>query len=221
MSASSWKGLLRWTAMHTRLALQKDTLSPEGFAQERFVQTLLFGDEKGEEPGVTKDFAGYLDKLGGKEARARYVQKIRERFRLDEKAEMPHHSGRLMFYPTFFNLIDVEVINPHSRKTKAGTHPIYLECVPQGAKGAFSLLYVPFDLIGKDEAEVKKQALADLHLVAEGLCALFLTYGFSAKRSSGYGVAKAEIVGLVKTRANEKKLTCLSQLAQEVKDVRF
>ena len=63
---------------------------------------------------------------------------------------------------TFFDLIDVEVINPHSRKTRAGTHPIYLECVPQGAKGTFSLLYVPFDLIGADKAEIRRQALEDL-----------------------------------------------------------
>jgi CRISPR-associated protein Cmr2 len=90
-----------------------------------------------------------------------------------------------MFYPTFFNLIDVEVINPHSRKTRAGTHPIYLECVPIGAQGTFSLLYVPFDLIGKEESDIKQQSLADLELIAEGLSAMFLTYGFSAKRTSG------------------------------------
>jgi CRISPR-associated protein Cmr2 len=61
--------------------------------------------------------------------------------------------------------------------------------------------------------------LDDLQLVAEGLKAMFLTYGFSAKRTSGYGVAKDEIVGLVKTGAGEKKLTRLSQVAQEVKNV--
>jgi CRISPR-associated protein Cmr2 len=198
MSASSWKGLLRWTVMHTRLTLKKDQPA-EQFAQERFAQTLLFGDEKGEEPGQTKDFAAYLDNLGGSAARKLYVQKIREYFHLDEKAEMPHHSGRLMFYPTFFNLIDVEVINPHSRKTRAGTHPIYLECVPVGAKGTFSLLYVPFDLIGKDENEIQNQALADLQLVAEGLKEMFLTYGFSAKRTSGYGVAEETVTSGVLT----------------------
>jgi len=217
MPASSWKGLLRWTVMHTRLALQKGQPAKQ-FAQERLAQTLLFGDEKGEESGQTKDFAAYLDALKP-EARQEYERLLRAHYELKSDDPLPHHSGRLMFYPTFFDLIDVEVINPHSRKTRAGTHPIYLECVPQGAKGIFSLLYLPFDLIGADEAEIRKQALADLHLVAEGLCALFLTYGFSAKRSSGYGVAKDEIVGLVKTRAGEKKLTRLSQLTQEVQHV--
>lgn len=220
MAAASWKGLLRWTAMHIRLAQNKDSLTPEQFATERFVQTLLFGDEKGEEPGATKDFAAYLDALKP-DARAEYERLLRDHYRIKPDEPLPHHSGRLMFYPTFFNLIDVEVINPHSRKTKAGTHPIYLECVPAGASGTFSLLYVPFDLIDQDEAKIKQQAQADLCLVAEGLQALFLTYGFSAKRTSGYGTAGDDIQGTIKTRAGEKTLTKLSQLAQEVKNVAF
>jgi CRISPR-associated protein Cmr2 len=203
MSAASWKGLLRWTVMYTRLMLQKDALTPDAFAQERFVQTLLFGDEKGEEPGQTKDFAAYLDALKP-EARQEYERLLRAYYELKSDDSLPHHSGRLVFYPTFFNQIDVEVINPHSRKTKAGTHPIYLECVPQSASGTFSLLYVPFDLIGKSEAETKKQALEDLKLVAEGLQAMFLTYGFSAKRTSGFGVAKETVNdGFVQIRVEE------------------
>ncbi|HXF93536.1 MAG TPA: RAMP superfamily CRISPR-associated protein [Nitrospiraceae bacterium] len=223
MSAASWKGLLRWTAMHVRLALKKDEPSDEDFAAERFRQTLLFGDEKGEEPGQTKDFAAYLD--GSKpSARELYVRKVKEYFLGDANAkDMPHHSGRLSFYPTFFDLIDVEVINPHSRGTKAGTHPIYLECVPAGAKGTFSLLYVPFDLIGKPENEVKAQAKEDLLRVAEAVSAMMLTYGFSAKRTSGYGTARDEIEnGVVRTRARPQgwPLTRLGKLASEVKDVR-
>ena len=192
MSAAAWKGLLRWTLMRTRLALKKDSLTPKRFAQERFVQTLLFGDEKGEEGGATKDFAAYLDALQP-QARPEYERLLRAYYDLKADDPLPHHSGRLMFYPTFFDLIDVEVINPHSRRTKAGTHPIYLECVPAGAQGTFSLLYVPFDLIGQPEGEIKKQAAEDLQRVAEGLQAMFLTYGFSAKRSSGYGVAKETV----------------------------
>lgn len=220
MSAAAWKGLLRWTVMHVRLAQKKDTLTPEQFAQERFVQTLLFGDEKGEEPGGTKDFAAFLDSLKP-EARADYERLLREHYKVEANEPLPHHSGRLTFYPTFFNLIDVEVINPHSRKTRAGTHPIYLECVPAKARGTFSLLYVPFDLIGQDETEIRRQAAADLQLVAEGIQAMMLTYGFSAKRTSGYGVAEDEIQGKVQTRAGEKPLKSLKQLAQEVKNVAF
>lgn len=193
MSAAAWKGLLHWTLMHTRLALKKESLTPERFARERFVQTLLFGDEKGEESGATKDFAAYLDALQP-QARPEYESLLRAYYDLKADDPLPHHSGRLMFYPAFFDLIGVEVINPHSRKTKAGTHPIYLECVPVGAKGTFSLLYVPFDLIGQPEAKVKKQAAEDLQRVAEGVQGMFLTYGFSAKRTSGYGVAERTVI---------------------------
>ncbi|WP_169238897.1 hypothetical protein [Candidatus Roseilinea sp. NK_OTU-006] len=203
MAAASWKGLLRWTVMHIRLVKQKSSLTPEQFAQERFRQALLFGDEKGEEPGGTKDFAAYLDRLKP-EARAEYERLLRRYYDLQDEDPLPHHSGRLLFYPTFFDAIDVEVINPHSRKTKAGTHPIYLECVPAGASGTFSLLYVPFDLIGKPKDEISKQALADLQLVAEGLQAMFLTYGFSAKRTSGYGTARETVAdGFFQIRIEE------------------
>ncbi|MBM3149618.1 MAG: CRISPR-associated protein [Chloroflexi bacterium] len=219
MTAAGWKGLLRWTMMHIHLALRRNQLSPEEFARERLAQTLLFGDEKGEESVQTRDFAAYLDELGGKAARQEYEQKVRTYFHLGEKDAMSHHGGRLMFYPTFLNLIDVEVINPHSRETKAGTHPIYLECVPAGAQGTFSLLYVPFDLIG--QADVAQQAREDLQRVAEAVREMMFTYGFSAKRTSGYGTARDEIEGVVRTRGGEWRLTHLRQLAEEVKNARF
>ncbi len=221
MSAASWKGLLRWTAMHVRLALRRDRLKAEDFARERFRQALLFGDEKGEEPGQARDFAACLDGLN-QDAAPLYRKLVKQRFELSgETKAMPHYSGRLTFYPTFFNLIDVEVINPHSRKTKAGTNSIYLECVPAGAKGTFSLLYVPTDLIGKPEGEVKEQAKADLVRVAEGVSAMMLTYGFSAKRTSGFGAAEDKIKGALRTRGSEKQLMQLGKLPEEVEHVRF
>jgi len=103
--------------------------------------------------------------------------------------------GRLHFFPTFFSKSSFEVINPHDRKTRAGTMPILIECVPIGEKGKFSLLYVPFDLIGKDHEEIKKQILEDLSIVVEGLEAMFTKYGFGAKTSSGYGIAGNAIIG--------------------------
>ncbi|MCX7682951.1 MAG: CRISPR-associated protein [Anaerolineae bacterium] len=218
MSAAGWKGLLRWTAMHIRLTMKKDTLTSEQFAQERFRQTLLFGDEKGEEPEQTKDFAAFLDGLKP-DARVEYERLLREHYNVKHNCPLPHHMGRLIFYPTFFNLIDVEVINPHSRETKAGTHPIYLECVPAGAEGTFSLLYVPFDLIGRDMEKIHREAAEDLRIIAEAISTMMLTYGFSAKRTSGYGAAEDEIHGKVQTRKGETLLTRLSRMAQEVRNV--
>lgn len=106
---------------------------------------------------------------------------------------MPNHRGRLLFYPTFFDKIGLEVINPHDRKRGVGTQPIYFECVPTGAKGIFSLLYVPFDLLGNPPHEIETQAKADLLRTAEGIREMFLTYGFSAKKSSGFGTAEPTI----------------------------
>lgn len=102
--------------------------------------------------------------------------------------------GRLNFYPTFFNQIGLEVINPHDRKTKAGTQPIYIESVPEGASGKFSLLYVPFDLMGRpDSKKVKEEVAGDLMLVYDAVRHMMLTYGFSAKKSSGFGIVKNEL----------------------------
>jgi CRISPR-associated protein Cmr2 len=100
-------------------------------------------------------------------------------------------AGRLHFYPTFFDRIGLEVINPHDRKTGTGKQPIYFECVPAGTYGTFTLLYVPLDLIGRRE-DVKEQAQEDLRAAAEGIRAMLTEYGFGAKTSSGYGVAKVE-----------------------------
>jgi len=128
-------------------------------------------------------------------------------------------AGRLFFYPTFFTQTSLEIINPHDRKRRVGKNPILFESVPAGAQGTFSLLYVPFDLIGKEERDIRQQALADLELIAKGLSDMFLTYGFSAKRTSGYGVAEDRIVeGEIRTKAGSHDLKGkkLSELAQEV-----
>lgn len=101
--------------------------------------------------------------------------------------------GRLRFFPTFFSKSDFEIINPHDRKTRTGTKAILIECVPIDEKGKFSLLYVPFDLIGKEQEEIKNQTLEDLKLIVKGLKAMFTVYGFGAKTSSGYGLASKTI----------------------------
>lgn len=100
--------------------------------------------------------------------------------REDEKGQ----AGRLYFYPTFFDKIGVEVINPHDRKKGTGKNPILIESVPIGATGDFILLYVPFGTVQAS------QVAEDLKLVAEGVQAMLTVYGFGAKTSSGFGVAE-------------------------------
>ena len=160
ISGSSWKGNMRWS-VGKQLEIDNDI----GRKLKKRMQLLrLFGNEN-ESEKIYKAVLNETNKEG-----------LRK--------------GRLNFYSTFFDSIRLEVINPHNRKTKAGTLPIYIESVPEGTKGIFSLLYVPFDLMGRPETEIRAQAANDLRMVAQGLNDMFTLYGFGAKTSSGYGVAE-------------------------------
>lgn len=105
----------------------------------------------------------------------------------DAREDETGQAGRLYFYPTFFDKIGLEVINPHDRKKGTGKNPILIESVPGGEKGKgaigeFILLYVPLGEV--QESEVAE----DLKLTAEGVEAMLTIYGFGAKTSSGFGV---------------------------------
>lgn len=106
-----------------------------------------------------------------------------------ENEEQSGRAGRLFFYPTFFMKTSLEIINPHDRRRRVGKNPILFESVTVGAEGEFRLLYVPFDHIGYEEPKTRRQVADDLKLIAQGVQAMFRTYGFSAKRTSGYGTA--------------------------------
>ncbi|HBT25843.1 MAG TPA: hypothetical protein DEA58_04025 [Pseudothermotoga sp.] len=95
--------------------------------------------------------------------------------------------GRLYFFPTFFEEDSKkDVITPLSRDTRTPTRgPIFMEVMKQGSKGEFYLLYVPYPK-GKNFEE--KQIGEDLHFLASALELMFYTYGFSAKKTSGFGI---------------------------------
>lgn len=123
----------------------------------------------------------------------------------NEKGEEKNfHQGALVFYPTWFNKIGFEVINPHHRATRAGTQPIYYEVVPgrtirvkkksdgteerkevEGAKGTLSLLYAPWPGI-----KHKQEPEEVLPKLLEAIEVLLTTYGISAKRTVGWGTAE-------------------------------
>ena len=104
----------------------------------------------------------------------------------NEKGEDEHfHQGALVFYPTWFNKIGFEVINPHSRARRAGTQPIYYEVVPPDATGTLCLLYAPWP--GMQPAASPKDFLPPL---LESIENLLTTYGISAKRTVGWGTAR-------------------------------
>lgn len=100
--------------------------------------------------------------------------------------------GRLQFFPTFFREINFEVITPLDRERRIPTEkgPIFFEAIKENTKATFTLLYVPFNLIGKGKApdKLKEEVGKDLALVCEAVKEMMLTYGFSAKKTSGFGV---------------------------------
>lgn len=112
----------------------------------------------------------------------------------EKEASSDFHQGFVWFYDTFFQRISLEVINPHDREKKAGTTPITIEAVPSGEEGYFKLLYCPFDLMGcHDARRVKEEVSADLYLLSEALRLMMLEYGFSAKKTAGYGIIRSKV----------------------------
>ncbi len=102
-------------------------------------------------------------------------------------AEKDFLQGRLRFFPTFFDKKGLEIINPHDRERRVGRNPILIECVPAGAEGTFTLLYIPFG--GPDAESGIARCCDDLSMIAAAIRALFVETGFSAKTSGGYGLA--------------------------------
>jgi len=195
LAASSWKGALRAAMMQMLVqwwagldVSEKEKRSNrKRFVSWRLQLVRLFGTERGTSPD-DKNYNHYLDRLGGK-YQGRWFRRWLRRF----ASPTGFLAGRLHFYPTFFKEVALEVINPHDRKT--GTSmcgPISLECVPEGAKGTFFILYVPF---GRNEKNHREAVAQDLVFLAEGIRAVLTIYGFGAKTSSGFGVVKERLIG--------------------------
>jgi CRISPR-associated protein Cmr2 len=106
----------------------------------------------------------------------------------NEKGEKNEfQAGALVFYPTWFNKVGFEVINPHSRARRAGTQPIYYEVVPAGTEGKLRLLYAPLP------GHIEKNTPADfIKNLIESIQTLLETYGISAKRTAGWGTARID-----------------------------
>lgn len=91
--------------------------------------------------------------------------------------------GALVPYPIFWEGdVGLEMINPHSRQSGAGTNPIKFEVVKPGAKGDLWLLLV--------DRACKGELAAALPLFLDALETLLDSSGLSAKRSMGWGAVK-------------------------------
>jgi len=138
----------------------------------------------------------------------------------EEQAKL--RTGRLHLFPTFFNKIGFEIINPHDRERRVGRNPILMECVPIGTSGLFTALYVPYDLVGKGSEMIKKQVSDDISIIATGLSTMFREAGFGAKTSSGYGQAKNAVEdGNIILKAKGIQVTSRNQSSVQPPDKPF
>jgi CRISPR-associated protein Cmr2 len=96
------------------------------------------------------------------------------------------HKGRTIFYPTYFDKLSLEVINPHSRKTRAGTNPIYYEIVPKCTKGILQIVYIPYDGILLSDEKLKEQVKEDIKYLTECINKT-AGLGIGAKTELGWG----------------------------------
>lgn len=224
VAPTSWKGSLRAAATQGLLAAFAQLLPgqpPEEEAkrktlllelwEERVQRVLLFGNEKRNDADflnrwlAPRLFPPPLEESEGEKrkrlkAEAKHLDKAFEKYLKGnhyrtEKVE--GRQGRLFCFPTFFDKIGLEIINPHDRRRRVGKNPILFECVPAGATGTFRLLYVPYDFPGEvtpNEATLRRQVQANLPLVAETVRDLLTAYGFGAKTSSGFGAADPQHV---------------------------
>jgi len=109
-----------------------------------------------------------------------------------ESEEKDLLKGRLYFFPTFFyKESERGVIAPLSRATRTpASGPINIEIMGKGKKGEFYLLYFSYPCNNEaKEMEIKE----DLNFLIEALALMFYTYGFSAKKTSGFGVIEKEL----------------------------
>lgn len=157
---SAWKGAL----LRASTGLVLERISDEEKQAGRVQLYKLFGDESDSQ----KRYLGSPDMI---------------------PCDLPDqsHQGRLRFFPTYFNRVALNMLNPHDRKTKAGKIPINLECVPGGSPGSLFILYCPFDLAGRKWDEIKYQVEADMAFVKAAMKEMLEKTGFGAKTSSGFG----------------------------------
>lgn len=195
VAASSWKGALRSAMVRQLTEWWSELPNPAHqqrklFVQRRFQLARLFGNEKGLQIDDQR-LEQLLDKVGDARLARWYRRAVRRYLSASD-----FFAGRLHFFPTFFDRVGFEVINPHDRQRGVSVRgPILLECVPQGATGTLSILYVPSGLAARAANSHSSEVAQDLEALAQGLQAMLTVYGFGAKTSAGFGVVGDQLAG--------------------------
>ena len=132
-----------------------------------------------EELGINLKFSN-----GGKSIKEQIWEYIKKDIKLFRTKR-----GRGIFYPTYFNRLNLEVINPHNRNTKAGTQPIYFEVVPEGTEGILQFIYIPHDGITLSPGELNNQVQDDYKFIQALIKDVLEEQGIGSKSKYGWGRA--------------------------------
>ncbi|MGC9365332.1 MAG: RAMP superfamily CRISPR-associated protein, partial [Fidelibacterota bacterium] len=214
MRGSSWKGVLS-TAIRSIMKKNKNDLIENylsfvrlfGAGSEEFRKMIdLVSEKEIKNNDFQKKLRWYaLTKLGKS---INLTDNNLDKKILDEikQKSLQVRRGRLIFYPTYFNKLGLEMINPHKRRTKAGTNPVYYEVVTKGASGIFQLLYIPADGIAQSEHKLKEEVEKDLDLLTNGLKRIFqeqqndAQVKIGAKTKLGWGRVKADHLDFIRRK---------------------
>jgi len=137
---------------------------------------------------VTKD---YIDEIKAENNEDKLIQKLQEKIsqkikKNDLPTEFQTHKGKAIFYPTYFNKLSLEIINPHDRRKRAGTVPIHYEVVPSETEGILQIVYIPFDGVLKENDVIKKEVEKDLENLLLAIKKVSQD-GIGAKTKLGWG----------------------------------
>ncbi|MBX0312199.1 MAG: CRISPR-associated protein [Sulfurihydrogenibium sp.] len=134
-----------------------------------------------------------IDEIRNEDDESKLIQKLGskisdkiEKSQSNLPIEFQTHKGRVIFYPTYFERISLEIINPHNRRKRAGTVPIHYEVVPSGTEGILQIVYIPFDGVLKKDDELKEEVKQDLKWLYKAIKNLE-DEGIGAKTKLGWG----------------------------------
>ena len=155
-------------------------------AKEKLPEFLLF--ELGLE--VKKEDLQAIENIKNKDDLINFIKNKLSKKLEDNQKKLPiefqTHKGRVIFYPTYFDKLSLEIINPHDRRKRAGKNPIHYEVVPKDTEGVFQLIYIPFDVVLKRDEEVREETKEDLANIIKALSKLS-NEGIGAKTKLGWG----------------------------------
>ena len=229
---TTWRGVLRYAAIKVfeewilKELKNSNRINRDEVFRERAKLIKLFGSEKDSQ----KEYLGKLCLIAieGRNTKIdkKAVEEINREFdewlirkRLITK-KVPVRAGRLFFFPTFFDRLSLDVITPLKRDTKTPARgPIYFEVVPEGSEGVFRLLYYPFDLVAKGEFEnIENEMKGDLKLLEKALNKMFFEIGFSAKKTSGFGILSSfkGKIWCPFRKKEEKKFLSFNKIVSEI-----